>query len=119
MRMHHSGCVGVPSALSTLFTAYVLEVTDTRPHKVAEAEFLRFTEGAALLIAATSPSDPWQKIGTARSDNGEGNESPPIPQRTGHHGVRSISQICLTASVSHCCQACLSDPMGSAYFTRA
>jgi hypothetical protein len=63
MRMHHSGGVGVPSALSKLFTAYVLEVTDTRPREVAEAEFWRFTEGAALLIAATQPSDPWSTLG--------------------------------------------------------
>jgi hypothetical protein len=77
MRMHHSGRVGVPSALSELFNAYVLEVTDTRPRKVAEAEFWRFTEGAALLIAATPPSDPWETMGTASSDNGEGNETHP------------------------------------------
>ena len=35
-----------------------MEVADTRPRRVAEAEFKRFTEGAALLIAATPPSDP-------------------------------------------------------------
>jgi Bifunctional DNA primase/polymerase, N-terminal/AAA domain len=75
MRMHYSGRIGVPSALSELFTAYVLEVTDARPRKVAEAEFWRFTEGAALLIAATSPSDPWETMGTAGSGGGEGNES--------------------------------------------
>ena len=33
--------------------AYVLEVGDTRPAEVAESEFLRFTEGAAMLVAAT------------------------------------------------------------------
>jgi Bifunctional DNA primase/polymerase, N-terminal/AAA domain len=77
MRMHFGGRVGVPSALSELFTAYVLEVTDTRPRKVAEAEFWRFTEGAALLIAATSPSDPWETMGTAGSGSGEGTESHP------------------------------------------
>lgn len=75
MRMHYLSCVGVPSALSELFVAYVLEVTDTRPRKVAEAEFWRFTEGAALLIAATSPSDPWETMGTAGSGSAKGDES--------------------------------------------
>ena len=54
MRLHAVGRVGVPSALDQLFKAYVLEVTDTRPHVVAEAEFLRSTEGAAALVAASS-----------------------------------------------------------------
>ncbi len=63
LRMHYLGRVGVPSAVSELFTAYVLEVTDTRPRRVAEAEFERFTEGAALLIAAAPPSDPWSVLG--------------------------------------------------------
>ena len=65
MRMHASGRKGVPKALADLFRAYVLEVTDTRPRDAAEKEFWRFTEGAALLIAATSPSDPWDTMGTA------------------------------------------------------
>ena len=77
MRMHYSGRVGVPSALSKLFTTYVLEVTDTRPRKVVEAEFWRFTGGAALLVAAMSPGDPWETMGTAGSGNGQGNESHP------------------------------------------
>jgi hypothetical protein len=62
MRMHHCGRVGVPRALAELFSVYVLEVADTRPQRVAEAEFWRFTEGAALLIASTPPSDPWSTI---------------------------------------------------------
>ena len=49
----------MPRALAELFSAYVIEVADTRPRRVAEGEFKRFTEGAALLIAATPPSDPW------------------------------------------------------------
>ena len=53
MRMRAMGRVGVPRALRELLTAYVLEVGDTRPAVVADAEFLRFTQGAALLIAAT------------------------------------------------------------------
>jgi hypothetical protein len=32
-----------------------LEVTDTRPREVADAEFLRFTAGAAALVAASLP----------------------------------------------------------------
>ena len=75
LRLHSWGRIGVPRALAELFTAYVVEVADTRPRQVAEAEFWRFTEGAALLIAATSPSDPWETMGTAGSGNGEGNES--------------------------------------------
>lgn len=63
MRMHSFGRVGVPRALAELCSAYVLEVGDTRPREVAEGEFKRFTEGAALLIAATPPSDPWKTIG--------------------------------------------------------
>jgi hypothetical protein len=76
MRMHYSGRVGVPGALSELFIAYVLEVADTRPQPVAEAEFWRFTEGAALLVAAAPPSDPWETMGTAGSGSAEGHESP-------------------------------------------
>ncbi len=52
-RMRASGRVGVPRALEQLHVAYVLEVGDTRPAEVAESEFLRFTEGAAMLVAAT------------------------------------------------------------------
>jgi hypothetical protein len=63
MRLHSWGRVGVPRALAHLFTAYVMEVGDTRPRQVAEAEFTRFTEGAALLIAATAPSHPWGALG--------------------------------------------------------
>jgi hypothetical protein len=55
MRLQAVGRVGVPAALGQLYRAYVLEVADTRPQVVAEAEFLRFTEGAAALIAATMP----------------------------------------------------------------
>lgn len=53
MRFRAVGRAGVPTALRQLLTAYVLEVGDTRPALVAEAEFLRFTEGAAMLVAAT------------------------------------------------------------------
>ena len=62
MRFHSWGRVGVPRTLAELFTAYVAEVVDTRPRRVAEAEFQRLTEGAALLIAATTPSDPWTAL---------------------------------------------------------
>lgn len=56
MRLQAVGRAGVPSALDQLLNAYVLEVAGTRPGAVAEAEFLRFTEGAAALVAASSPS---------------------------------------------------------------
>jgi hypothetical protein len=48
----------VGGALKELYSAYVMEVGDTRPREVAEAEFLRFTQGAASLVAASAPSDP-------------------------------------------------------------
>jgi hypothetical protein len=67
MRLHSWGRGGVPRALAELFSAYVMEVGDTRPRRVAEAEFKRFTEGAALLIAATPPSDPWSTLGMGDS----------------------------------------------------
>lgn len=57
-RLRAGGRVGVPRALRELLTAYVLEVGDTRPAVVAQAEFLRFTQGAAMLIAATPLSGP-------------------------------------------------------------
>jgi hypothetical protein len=75
MRHHYSGRRGVPSALAQLFPTYVLEVSDTRPREVAEAEFWRLTEGAALRIAATAPSDPWETLGTADPASVEGQES--------------------------------------------
>jgi Bifunctional DNA primase/polymerase, N-terminal/AAA domain len=75
MRMHESCCIGVPKALADLFRAYVLEVADTRPQRVAEAEFWRFTEGAALLIAATPSSDPWETMGTATPASAQDDES--------------------------------------------
>jgi hypothetical protein len=56
MRLKAIGRLGVPSALAQLYPAYVLEVTDTRPQIVAEAEFLRLTEGAAALVAGSSPN---------------------------------------------------------------
>lgn len=55
MRLQAIGRVGVPAALRQLYAAYVLDVADTRPRVVAEAEFLRFTEGAAALVAASVP----------------------------------------------------------------
>jgi AAA domain-containing protein len=67
MRFHSWGRIGVPKALAELFRAYVGEVGDTRPVQVAEAEFMRFTEGAALIIAATPPSDPWTTVGMQSS----------------------------------------------------
>jgi hypothetical protein len=54
MRLHAVGRVGVPAALAQLGEVYVLEVADTRPDGVARAEFLRFTEGAAALVATTT-----------------------------------------------------------------
>jgi hypothetical protein len=69
MRLNAVGRVGVPSALDQLYEAYVLEVTDTRPQVVAEAEFLRFTEGAAALVAASSPSKITEKV---NGDKGSG-----------------------------------------------
>lgn len=66
MRYHSCGRSGVPRALEELFTAYVTEVTDTRPQRVAEAEFKRFTEGAALLVAATPRTDGWSVLGIER-----------------------------------------------------
>jgi len=63
MRMQAVGRVGVPRALRDLYPAYVLEVTDRRPREVAEAEFLRFTQGAAMLIAATSLASKQQDAG--------------------------------------------------------
>ena len=55
MRLWALGRAGVPSALEQLYSAYVMEVADTRPQAVAESEFLRFTEGAAALVAASMP----------------------------------------------------------------
>lgn len=69
VRMHAFGCVGVPRALHDLFRAYVLEVTDSRPRQVAEAEFRRFTEGAALIVAATPTSGSWATTGVVVSGN--------------------------------------------------
>lgn len=57
MRLHFAGRQGVPQALGQLRRAYSLEVSDTRSVSVAEAEFRRFTEGAALLIAASAPGN--------------------------------------------------------------
>jgi hypothetical protein len=55
-RLGAVGRVGVPRALTQLREAYILEVADTRPQVVAESEFLRMTEGAAALVAASSQS---------------------------------------------------------------
>jgi hypothetical protein len=63
IRMQASGRVGVPRALDQLRTAYVLEVGDTRPAQVADAEFLRFTQGAVMLIAATPLPGQHQDAG--------------------------------------------------------
>ena len=63
VRYHCWGRPGVNRALAQLFSAYVMEVSDTRPRQVAEAEFKRFTEGAALLTAANPVSDPCSTLG--------------------------------------------------------
>ena len=55
MRLHSYGRVGLSRALEQLYPAYVMEVGDTRPQQVAEKEFIRFTQGAALLVSATKP----------------------------------------------------------------
>jgi hypothetical protein len=57
-RLRAVGRVGVPTALRELRPAYVLEVGDARPAVVADAEFVRFTQGAAMLVAATPLSGP-------------------------------------------------------------
>jgi AAA domain len=74
MRMHEFGRVGVPAAMADLFRAYVLEVTDSRPRQVAEAEFRRFTEGAALLVAANAPIALWETAGTVALTSAGGDE---------------------------------------------
>lgn len=71
MRLHAAGRAGVPAALRQLQSVYILEVGDTRPYPVAGAEFHRFTEGAAALVAASLPS---LKTGIAAPDNPEGPE---------------------------------------------
>ena len=63
MRLLAVGRVGVPRALRELHRAYVLEVGDTRAAVVADAEFLRFTQGAAMLIAATPLAGKQQDAG--------------------------------------------------------
>lgn len=55
MQFRAIGRTGVPRALEQLYQAYVMTVIDSRPTLVAETEFLRFTEGAAALVAATMP----------------------------------------------------------------
>jgi hypothetical protein len=71
MRLAAVGRVGVPSALDQLYVAYVLEVADTRPQVVAEGEFLRFTQGAAAMVAASSPSQA-KITEQANGDKGSG-----------------------------------------------
>lgn len=60
MRLRAMGYIGVPRALNRLFKVYVDVVSESRPQLVAEAEFLRFTEGAAALVAATPPEGSEQ-----------------------------------------------------------
>jgi hypothetical protein len=69
MRYHSYGRVGLSRALEQLYPAYVMEVGDTRPKEVAEKEFVRFTQGAALLVSATKPD--WNTNG----DNPSGEDS--------------------------------------------
>ena len=112
MRFHSWGRVGVPRALAELFSAYVMEVADTRPRRVAEGEFKRFTEGAALLVAATPPSDPWSESAMRRPAE-DGAHAPPrarMPQRVIPLGVVSVSPTCSVASGSRWCPRFLSAP---------
>jgi hypothetical protein len=69
MRLHSYGRVGLSKALEQLYPAYVMEVGDTRPQQVAEKEFVRFTQGAALLVSATK-SD-WNTNGENTSGENE------------------------------------------------
>ncbi|OBI29826.1 hypothetical protein A5710_20750 [Mycolicibacter sinensis] len=73
MRFHAMGRAGVPTALGQLRSGYVLEVADTRPRGVAEAEFQRLVEGAAALIAAT----PQVPIVDGRPGCSETGDEPP------------------------------------------
>jgi hypothetical protein len=67
MRFHSYGRAGVGRALDQLYPAYVMEVGDMRPREVAEAEFGRFTQGAALLVSSSMPD-------TKGGDASEGEE---------------------------------------------
>ena len=93
MRFHSWGSTGVPKALAQLFSAYVMEVADTRPRRVAEAEFRRFTEGAALLVAATPPSDPWCAMGMYPSTENGGS---PVTDDAGAQQNASWGRVKLT-----------------------
>lgn len=73
MRFHGLGRAGVPSALEELFAAYVMQVADTRLPVVAGSEFLRFTQGAAALVAATMPSGSSGTRGADGPDAAAGN----------------------------------------------
>jgi hypothetical protein len=75
MRFHSWGLTGVPRALAELFRAYVGEVGNTRSLRVAEAEFRRLVEGAALLVAATPPSDPLSALGISGPETGSSEDS--------------------------------------------
>lgn len=54
MRLHAVGRTGVLQSFNELCQAYVIEVSDSRPSALALREFVRFTEGAAALIAAVA-----------------------------------------------------------------
>jgi hypothetical protein len=72
MRFHSYGRAGVARALDELYSAYVMEVGDSRPREVAEAEFERFTRGAALLVSSSMPHTPK---GTAEPGGQDGSGS--------------------------------------------
>jgi hypothetical protein len=80
MRFHAMGRAGVPAVLSYLYRAYVMEVSDTRPQHVAESEFLRFTEGAAVLVAASMPSQDRHASTSDGDDDGEDKADQEQPQ---------------------------------------
>jgi Bifunctional DNA primase/polymerase, N-terminal/AAA domain len=80
MRFQAIGRAGVPRALNELCLFYVLQVADSRPMDVAQAEFERLVEGAAALVAGSMPSDPVGETGTAAAASTDGDE--------GHTGVK-------------------------------
>jgi hypothetical protein len=101
MRSHSLGRTGVARALSELFPAYVSEVADTRPHRVAVAEFQRFTEGAALLVAANPTLDPWRTLGMGEPGTviGDGRDA-----TVGHEGQSSWAYVDLKGLVQGECE---------------
>lgn len=74
MRFQAIGRAGVPRALYELCLFYVLKVADSRPMDVAQAEFKRLVEGAAALVAGSTPTDPLGKTGAAAAASIDGDE---------------------------------------------